>query len=91
MKPPPAAGTIFDITIMSPRGFRLKTSIAGGQQYWPEVWATPALAAAAAAQVQVWRRRGVNSWGMERPGWDGCRAGGPLKSAMWIGGSEVKP
>ena len=27
-----------------PKGFRLKTSIAGGQQYWPEVWATPALA-----------------------------------------------
>jgi hypothetical protein len=23
---------------LPPRGFRLKTSMMGGQQYWPEVW-----------------------------------------------------
>ena len=27
---------------LPPRGFGLKTSIAGGQQYWPEVWAMAA-------------------------------------------------
>ena len=26
----------------APRGFRLKTSMTGGQQYWPEVWAMAA-------------------------------------------------
>ena len=36
-----------------PRGFRLKTSMTGGQQYWPEVWATPALASKRSAGASV--------------------------------------
>ena len=43
-----------------PRGFRLKTSIMGGQQYWPEVWATPALApkrSAGASVAAAWREQ----------------------------------
>ena len=28
---------------MPTRGFRLKTSMMGGQQYWPEVWAMAAV------------------------------------------------
>jgi hypothetical protein len=45
---------------MFPRGFQLKTSIAGGQQYWPEVWATPALApkrSAGASVAAAWREQ----------------------------------
>jgi hypothetical protein len=52
-----------------PRGFRLKTSIMGGQQYWPEVWATPALAPkrSAGASAAAWREQlGDGEAGLER-------------------------
>jgi hypothetical protein len=35
-------GIEIDITRAPPRGFGLKTSMAVGQQYWPEVWAMAA-------------------------------------------------
>ena len=45
--------------LLPPRGFRLKTSMAG-VQYWPEVWATPALApkrSAGASVAAAWREQ----------------------------------
>ena len=43
-----------------PRGFRLKTSMTAAQPYWPEVWATPALApkrSAGASVAAAWREQ----------------------------------
>jgi hypothetical protein len=40
----------------APRGFRLKTSMTGGQPYWPEVW----------AMATAWREQlgdGEAGWG----------------------------